>query len=203
DVASCERGGQHEQDRWSCDGVVTVPVEAAERDAPCLEPSVVAEIACLARSAAERRGRPQDIEWAWDGNRLWLLQSRPITTLDSLVDHDARAAVWDTANIAESYGGTTTPLTFSFASSVYAAVYRQFCVLMGVPRRTIVAKEEVFRGLLGLIRGRMHYDLLNWYRLLACFPGYRPQVRDCPLSWSRWLHQSTCALAAGAPVLVC
>lgn len=172
-VSACECGAQHEQDRWSHEGVVQEPVPAAERDTPCLAPTVVAAIARLARHAAERRGAPQDIEWAWDGERLWLLQSRPITTLDRLVDQDARAAIWDTSNIAESYGGTTTPLTFSFASGVYAAVYRQFCVLMGVPRRTIAAKEEVFRGLLGLIRGRMHYDLLNWYRLLACFPGYR------------------------------
>ena len=44
---------------------------------------------------------------------------------------------------------------------------------MGVPAQVIQDKASVFSGLLGLVRGRMHYNLLNWYRLLSCFPGYQ------------------------------
>jgi pyruvate,water dikinase len=32
--------------------------------------------------------RPQDVEWAIDGNRIWLLQSRPITALSTPADTD-------------------------------------------------------------------------------------------------------------------
>jgi pyruvate,water dikinase len=40
------------------------------------------EVARLARKAEQLAGRPQDIEWTLDPEkRLWLLQSRPITTL--------------------------------------------------------------------------------------------------------------------------
>ena len=41
----------------------------------------VAELARLGRSIEERFGGPQDIEWAIAGGQLYLLQSRPVTTL--------------------------------------------------------------------------------------------------------------------------
>jgi pyruvate,water dikinase len=81
--------------------------------------------------------------------------------------------VWDNSNIVESYSGVTTPLTFSFAREIYPPVYRQFCRMMGVSRRAIRQHEDVFDNVLGLIRGRLYYNLLNWYRILALLPGYR------------------------------
>jgi phosphohistidine swiveling domain-containing protein len=41
----------------------------------------ILELADTARRVAEHYGTPQDIEWAWAGGRLYLLQSRPITSL--------------------------------------------------------------------------------------------------------------------------
>src|SRR5262249_4989452 len=35
----------------------------------------------LARRIHDHVGKPQDIEWAIDGGSVWLLQSRPVTTL--------------------------------------------------------------------------------------------------------------------------
>ena len=48
----------------------------------------VIEVAELARSAAAHFGCPQDIEWARAGEVLYLLQSRPITSLGRMVDPD-------------------------------------------------------------------------------------------------------------------
>ena len=92
-------------------------------------------------------------------------------------DPDGRLAIWDNSNIVESYSGVTTPLTFSFAQEIYEYVYQQFCRMMGVPERTIAAQHEMFRNMLGLIRGRLYYNLLNWYRMLALLPGYRVNRR--------------------------
>src|SRR5207249_5412530 len=64
------------------------------------------------------------------------------------------------------------PLTFSFARAVYEDVYRQFCDLMGVSRGLIVEYQPVFANMLGLVRGRVYYNLLNWYRALALLPGF-------------------------------
>ncbi len=130
------------------------------------------EVATLARLCSQRRGCPQDIEWAYEQGRLYLLQSRPITSLGRVSDPGGKRNIWDNSNIAESYGGVTTPLTYSFARSIYEEVYRQFCGIMGVSRQVVEANQETFRGLLGLMNGRMYYNLINWYRLLACFPGF-------------------------------
>lgn len=48
---------------------------------PVLEPETVERIATLVRLVEQAMGAPQDVEWALDGDRLWLLQARPITGL--------------------------------------------------------------------------------------------------------------------------
>ena len=72
-----------------------------------LDDARVPEAAALARRAEALFGSPQDIEWTLADGRLWLLQSRPITTLAGLPDPDAPRMLWDNANIVESYGGVT------------------------------------------------------------------------------------------------
>jgi len=129
-------------------------------------------VAELARRAARHFGRPQDIEWAIERGALWLLQSRPITALAGLGDPDGEWRIWDNSNITESYSGVTTPLTYTFARHAYEGVYREFCRLMGVPAARIAAHDQTFRCMIGLIRGRVYYNLLNWYRVLALLPGF-------------------------------
>ncbi len=151
-----------------------VPPELAER--PALSDGEIADVARLVRAAGRHFGRPQDIEWAIaDG--LVLLQARPITSIRAMPDPDGTFALWDNSNIVESYSGVTTPLTFSFAQEIYEHVYRRFCLLMGVPERVIAEHDETFQNMLGLVRGRLYYNLLNWYRMLAMLPGYRVNRR--------------------------
>lgn len=56
-----------------------------------LEPALIVAVADLATRVAAMDGIPQDIEWAHDGDRLWLLQARPITALPPAVDWTAPA----------------------------------------------------------------------------------------------------------------
>ncbi|SNS69631.1 pyruvate, water dikinase [Asanoa hainanensis] len=60
-------------------GLVRTPVPAPDRNRPCLAPDEVDRLVALGRRCAEVASRPQDVEWAIDGDRIWLLQSRPIT----------------------------------------------------------------------------------------------------------------------------
>jgi rifampicin phosphotransferase len=162
----------HVADPCSPGGVRLVDVAEAEANEPSLTDGEARAVADLVRRAARHFGRPQDIEWAYEDDRLLLVQSRPITSLESLPDPDAALAIWDNSNIVESYSGRTTPLTFSFASEIYDHVYRQFCRLMRVPEWVIADHDEAFRNMLGLVRGRLYYNLLNWYRILALLPGF-------------------------------
>jgi pyruvate,water dikinase len=167
----------HRPDPAAPDGVAAQELDDAAARAPALTDDEVRAVAALARRAAAHFGRPQDIEWAYEGSTLWLLQSRPITSLASLADPGGERRLWDNSNIVESYSGVTTPLTFSFASEIYEHVYRQFCRILRVPPAAIARSDEAFRNLLGLIRGRMYYNLINWYRVLALLPGFRTNRR--------------------------
>jgi len=139
-----------------------------------LPDDLACDVADLARRAETHFGSPQDIEWATgrDGT-LHLLQSRPITTLPPAPVADVTPLIWDNSNIAESYSGVTTPLTYSFARRAYENVYREFCRLLGVPKDRIEQGDPVFRAMIGLIRGRIYYNLVSWYRVLAMLPGFR------------------------------
>ena len=154
------------------EGVIAVPLPADQAQRPALSAADVRAVAALARATEGHFGRPQDIEWAAADGKIWLLQSRPITSLAALPDPDGELNLWDNANIAESYCGITTPLTFSFARSIYEAVYREFCRLMGVPARRIEGERDLFPRMLGLVEGRIYYNLVSWYRLLALLPGF-------------------------------
>lgn len=163
--------GEVDGDGWRVDagGVI---IERTGSGSPALDDARVVEVVALARAVERARGVPQDIEWAWAEGRLWLLQARPITSLASIPDPDAAPTLWDNSNIAESYGGVTTPLTFSFARSVYEEVYRQFCRIVRVPESRIAGADDALRSMLGLVRGRVYYNLVSWYRVLALLPGY-------------------------------
>ena len=140
---------------------------------PVLPDDEARAVADLARRAERHFDRPQDIEWAWADGTLFLLQSRPITKLAGRPDPDAPLRVWDNSNIAESYSGVTTPLTFSFARHAYEEVYRGFYRVMGVPQSTIEAHADTFRTMIGLVRGRIYYNLLSWYESLSLLPGFQ------------------------------
>jgi phosphohistidine swiveling domain-containing protein len=144
---------------------------------PLLNDDQLRAVAALARRCEQHFGVPQDIEWAIAGGKLFLLQSRPITTLATLRDPDGAYALWDNSNIAESYGGVTTPLTFSFARHAYEEVYRELCRLLGVPDMEIAAHADTFRRMIGLVRGRIYYSLFSWYDLLALAPGFSSNRR--------------------------
>ncbi len=57
------------------------PVPADRQQKPTLDAAQIAALVDLGRRTAAHFGAPQDIEWAMAGGRLYLLQSRPITTL--------------------------------------------------------------------------------------------------------------------------
>lgn len=110
---------------------------------------------------------PQDVEWALKDNKIFLLQSRPITTVNS-----GKELLWDNSNIAESYGGVTTPLTFSFAKKSYENVYRQLCIILNISNDKITNHDFEFQNMLGLIQGRVYYNMNSWYKTLALLPGF-------------------------------
>ncbi len=155
-------------------GIAAVPIDELSARKAALSKRQIEDVANLAYRAERFFGCPQDVEWAVAGDRLYVLQSRPITTIgDDGKIRQEELRIFDNSNIGESYSGVTTPLTFTFARSAYEAVYRQFLKLMLVPDRRLAANEQVFPHMIALVRGRIYYNLVNWYRVLAMLPGYK------------------------------
>ena len=61
-------------------GVAAGPLPPALRQQPPLDGQEVLAVYGLLCKAEEFFGSPQDIEWTIQGSKLWLLQSRPLTT---------------------------------------------------------------------------------------------------------------------------
>jgi len=62
-------------------GTKVVKLTPEQRTAPVLSDEEVARLATLGKIAEEHYGVPQDVEWAIVGNEIFILQSRPITTI--------------------------------------------------------------------------------------------------------------------------
>ena len=116
-------------------------------------------------------GKPQDMEWAFEKGKLYILQSRPITTLEKTDKKTYNTIIWDNSNIVESYPEITLPLTFSFIRKAYSDVYKRFSEITGVPAKVVESYQDIYDNMLGLLKGRVYYNLINWYKLLMLFPN--------------------------------
>ncbi len=67
-------GGHEDANEW-CD----VPPELVDRQK--LSPAEIRELARIGRDVEQHYGGPQDIEWAFEKGKFYLVQSRPVTTL--------------------------------------------------------------------------------------------------------------------------
>jgi pyruvate,water dikinase len=134
---------------------------------PVLTDEQVRQVLDLVVSVETLYKSPQDIEFAFLGEQLFLLQSRAVTAKSK-----AKKTIWDNSNIVESYPGITLPLTSSFIDKAYASVYKQLCAVLGVSKKKIAANNSLFESLLGFINGRVYYNLNSWFGILALLPGY-------------------------------
>ncbi|MEH2424739.1 MAG: glycerol-3-phosphate acyltransferase [Nostoc sp.] len=84
--------------------------------------ALIKQVAYLAYRIEKRyHGTPQDIEWSYDGQTLWVLQSRPITTL---------LPMWTRKIAAEVIPGVIHPLTWSINRPLTCGVWGELFTLV-------------------------------------------------------------------------
>jgi len=94
-------------------GTRRIHVPRGRRDQAVVDSSFAASLADVARRVEGVFGRPQDLEWAeWDG-RVYLLQTRPVTTGRIR----PRRSIWSSTNVGEALPGVATPFTWSIIHS--------------------------------------------------------------------------------------
>lgn len=148
-----------------------LPVPSENIQCASLNSKELQDLWSLGRRIHDLYHRAQDIEWAISQGKVWILQARPVTTIQN--DLNGYPNLWDNSNIIESYGGLTSPLSFSFALRNYKAVYVQFCEVLGLNNEIIKDMDSYLGYMLGSLNGRVYYNLFNWYKLVGVLPGFK------------------------------
>jgi pyruvate,water dikinase len=91
---------------------------------PLLPPDAAIALGQLLQRIEQLCGSPQDVEWAWDGTRCWIVQSRPITTLPGGSARDADL-VWSNTNLKDVMPGLVSPFTWSLMRPQLEAAMRE------------------------------------------------------------------------------
>ena len=68
------------------------------------------------------------------------------------------------------FGYTSLPPTTHTHTHTHTQVYTLTLRAAGVPSHVVSAHQPYLSNMLGLVRGNIYYNLMNWYRCLACLP---------------------------------
>jgi pyruvate,water dikinase len=123
--------------------------------------SVVKRLAKLGKKVEKHFESPQDIEWAISNNKIFFLQTRPITTTPQQKSWEERQ-VWTNANTGEVAPDVITPVTWSIMQKFANAMFAPFVSLVSVE----IGDHPVF----GLVAGRVYCNLNTGVAFARHFP---------------------------------
>jgi phosphohistidine swiveling domain-containing protein len=127
--------------------------------------------------------RPQDIEWAHDGERFWILQARPVTRVPHYTFEAVKRlpVIWSTANIKDAVPGVVSMFGWSMIQEAIDAILYAGPRLLGF---------DIPPGLQSVkrINGHAYFDLTAiqwcWYDVVGVTPaqtvaaigGHQPEI---------------------------
>lgn len=122
---------------------------------PILAPEQILRLAEQVRKIALQMGRPQDVEWAWDGSDFHFLQTRPITSLTG-------KHVYSSKMVKDMSPGLVKPLlwstnTLAMMENVFQRIFTEL----------IGENEFDFKQLLRRIRSRIYADMTQFGELFT------------------------------------
>ena len=131
---------------------------------PCITDPMVKKLAKLGNKIEKYFGCPQDIEWAISNNKIFFLQSRPITAIPQQKSWEDRQA-WTNGNAGEVAPDVMTPITWSVIQSAFKPFFRSvlrfFCVDVGDNPVT------------GLVAGRIYFNINTGMGAIRHLPGWQ------------------------------
>ncbi|MBA2602498.1 MAG: hypothetical protein H0U94_02830 [Acidobacteria bacterium] len=161
--------------RWT--QVASLPPEGGSHPADLTCNSLLlndARMAALGRLALDIEtafGAPQDIEWTIDREgRLWIVQSRPITTIGPPDPPELRNVHWTNANVNENFPQPICPLLYSIARVGYYHYFRNLGQAFGIAEWRLARMEPALRQIIGVHGARMYYNLTNIHAVLRSAP---------------------------------
>ncbi len=182
--------GEAAPDRYRVDKETgEVRETAPQGQTPLLNLAQIKELARLAARIERHFGQPQDIEWARDNERFYVLQSRPVTTqsvvtgmeiptqlppdfvsADGQIDmaallrraDETGSEIWTDDNVGEVVPGVVTPLSWSVLEPLGNGAFRRFLQRAGVRRYPPA-------GLFGRFYGRVYFNQSQFQRMMHRF----------------------------------
>lgn len=128
----------------------------------CLEKKHAVKLAKIARKIEAEFGCPQDIEWAIRKNKIFLLQSRPITTLPPEKSWEDRQ-IWCCNPAKEVMPDVATPITLSVIDAMLGALFD--------PLFRLLCMDRGSHPIYGLVAGRVYFNANPWGSVFRDLPG--------------------------------
>lgn len=88
---------------WQFTLAGNVPVSKKYQETQKMSDDLVKELAAIGMRIEEHYGKPQDIEWGYENGKLYIVQARPVTTLDT---NKKKSTKLET-HVDEAHSGTT------------------------------------------------------------------------------------------------
>ena len=139
--------------------------EKACEKSPSMTETLIEELISLCEKTEEIFGKLIDIEFAVKNDEVFILQVRPITTINNKTP-----LILDNSNIVESYPGISLPLTISFVKEAYSGVFKGLANRVLRDEKIVNRYNETYYNMTGSANGRVYYKISNWYTVLSFLP---------------------------------
>lgn len=140
-----------------------------EGDKAFISSKLLYKLNSMALECQNRWNQFLDIEFAVKKNKVYFLQARAIATYAD-IQPNARLLLIDNSNLIESYYGTTSVLTRSFAKSIYQGVYTKTLEAGHIRKKIMNSLAPTLKNMLYEFEGKLYYNLNSWYHLTSIFP---------------------------------
>ena len=153
-------------------GIQTLTMRSAERKT--LDEAQAADITLMGQKVQAGFGSPQDIEFAFYQGNLFLLQSRPITTLYPIPLYSADPLIaWFSFGAVQGLVGPITPLGQESIQQVVLAMGKQLGSPQTLSTQTILASagERLWTRMSDLMRNPIGAKVINGFVLGYIEPG--------------------------------
>ncbi len=184
-VVSASIGRKSHKVMSAADGTSEVHLSSSDSAKSSLGDGQLDELAKLLVDVETSYGFPQDIEWAFADGQLWLLQSRPVTTIPPM---------WTRDESAERFPNVLTPLTWDFVESGFHRSLVHSFELLGFPPFSgkWFAKFDHYiygnQNAVELYARRAPFSIRSLEELREIIPVLRERyawVQDLPVAWMR------------------